>query len=107
MEPRDDEEVEAQREKLLRRVNGFSEFDDHLKSFFNGDIPNGAEKMGREFCACLMLIFRSYADRGGRSWFLLLDLCAFLSKYIFRGRRIIIPCGRYYRSFPLFFRSLE
>lgn len=49
VEPRGDAEVEAQREKLLKRVNGFSEFDDHLKSFFNSDIPNGAEKMGREY----------------------------------------------------------
>lgn len=39
VEPRDDAEVERRRQKLLQACNGFRDYDDHLKTFFNTE-PN-------------------------------------------------------------------
>eukprot|EP00903_Cladosiphon_okamuranus_P021362 g19632.t1 len=39
VEPRDDVEVEGRRQKLLKACNGFRDYDDHLKTFFNTE-PN-------------------------------------------------------------------
>lgn len=47
VEPRNDEEVEARRQRLLEACNGFKDHDEHLKNYLNP--PSNAE-LQSELC---------------------------------------------------------
>lgn len=72
--------MEAQREKLLRKCNGFSACDEHLKNFFNSPLPNGVEHIGGEECNSWICAFHAR----GAGVFVVIVLDCFLSVIVFQ-----------------------